>query len=536
MAVSKLIATLIDSSLPEKIKIEEGEKIKVNTVISKAAYIYENVRTAIDYNEEHLIRKNAIYRILKRKLVLEKMILENYLLDKFHQDEIARQLLQELIRGRYLENNVPVKLVGKVDGILSKYSKLLKEVKEKQGRVDHDLFNFLLEMQAVEIESAVIPQKKEKAAIRAMFSVMNPRVTFVNVQVDEKEKEMQVYLGVHRALYKWDDAMIHHLLLNLYYPAWKNADENLIAKIASKINKVKAEIEKQTNHPWRKNILKLLQKQAIVFWIMQDVIEANPEKAHEIFSDKETLTAEVQKACEKRYKQASVKLRRGVVRSIVYVFFTKMILALAIEFPADIYLSGAINYVTAVTNILFPPVLMFLVAILIRLPRKENTEMIVKTINEITFDKKIEREFKLKDTRKQGKAMRFVFNSIYGLTFIFSLMVLFSFLHRLGFNVFSSLIFILFLTLVSFFGIRIRRPIKDLMVIDTRDSLIGIIVDFFALPFVSMGRIMSEKFSKLNVIAFFMDIIIEAPFKLLIELVEDLFSFLREKKEDVLVE
>ena len=100
----------------------------------------------------------------------------------------------------------------------------------------------------------------------------------------------------------------------------------------------------------------------------------------------------------------------------------------------------------------------------------------------------------------------------------------------------SGLIFVLFLTLVSFFGIRIRRPVQDLLAIDRRESILGSLVDFFALPFVSMGRWMSGKFSKINVVAYFLDLIIEAPFKLLIEVFEDLFGFIREKKEDVMNE
>jgi len=229
-------------------------------------------------------------------------------------------------------------------------------------------------------------------------------------------------------------------------------------------------------------------------------------------------------------------LSRGVLRSIVYVFFTKMILALAIEFPTDIYLNGIINYVTAGVNILFPPVLMFIVAIMIRMPRKENTEQIVKSIMSIAVGDYTDKKYILNAKKSGGKFMKFVFNIIYAATFVFSIMILFWFLHKVGFNVFSSFIFVLFLTLVSFFSIRIRRPVKELLTIDMRESLVGSVVDFFALPFVSMGRVLSEKFSKLNFIAFFMDFIIEAPFKLLIEIVEGLFAFLKEKKDDVMAE
>lgn len=536
MKISKLAEGYVEKASMKPRTFPEGEGIKVNAVVSKVSYIYEKIRAAIDYFEEHLVRKNAILRILKRKLMLERMILDNYLIELYDQDGIAVHLLQELIRGKFLENNVPIKLSEETDAILRKYSLLVKWIKEDRGKVEPELFDFLVEMEAVEIEQALIPQEKERALVRTMFNVVLPAVVLERGGLNEKEKEIQVYLAAHRALYKWDDAMIHYLLLTMFYPEWKNADNEMIKTIAKSILHVKADIDAQTNHPMRKAVLKAVQKQAIIFWILHDVVEANKEKAESVLSSEEKLTEEVKKACEKRYKAAGERLRRGVVRSIIYVFFTKMILALAIEFPTDIYLTGVINYITAFTNILFPPVLMFLVASLIKMPGKDNTESIIKTLKEIVYQGKIEKPIKIRGAKSGHWLLNAIFNLVYAITFIVSLMVLFYFLHKLGFNVFSSFIFVLFLTLVSFFGIRIRRPIKELMAIEHRESVIGSIVDFFALPFVSMGRFLSTKFSKLNVFAYFMDFIIEAPFKLLIEVFEDLLAFLREKKEDVLAE
>jgi len=71
---------LIDNFFAPEGGVKDGEKIKINTVIAKAALVYEKIRNAVDYQEDHLVRKNAIHRILKRKLVYEKLVMENYLL------------------------------------------------------------------------------------------------------------------------------------------------------------------------------------------------------------------------------------------------------------------------------------------------------------------------------------------------------------------------------------------------------------------------------------------------------------------------
>jgi len=536
-SVSKVIYNLIDQfNTSENISSkEQAEKIKVNKVIGAAAYVYEKIRNAVDYNDEHLIRKNAIYRILKRKLVLEKIILENYLLDKYHQDNIAEHLLQELIRGGYV-SDIPESIINEVDKIVGHYNKLINEIKELEGRIDGKIFDKILEIEAVEIERKLIPTKKEDALIKAMFSVMNARIQLSTSELSEKEKELQIFIGCHRALYKLDDGMLRHLLLNLYYPEWKSFNLNTLKQIASNAKGIFQEFEKQLNHPWKKELNKIFSKNAIIFGIIKDIIDEKGDEANEIFSNRERLEEEIKKACQRRYKGVGIKLRRGVIRSIIYVFFTKMLLALAIELPLDNLLTGVVDWRTLGINIVFPPILMLIVSMTISLPKKENTNKIIDEIKQITFNSSTTNFFKLKMPRKRGWIMNYSFKIIYALTFVFCLALILRGLYYLNFNVVSSFIFVMFLTLVSFFGMRIRRPVKEIMTIEKRENIISIIIDFISLPFISMGRWLSVKFSRINFIAFLLDFIIEAPFKLLIEIIEDLFSFLKEKKEDVMSE
>jgi len=49
-------------------------RISVSDLISKMSFYYEKIRNSVDYKEEHLLRKNAIERILKRQIVIEGTI------------------------------------------------------------------------------------------------------------------------------------------------------------------------------------------------------------------------------------------------------------------------------------------------------------------------------------------------------------------------------------------------------------------------------------------------------------------------------
>ena len=97
--------------LSRALQIEEGDppekvrqKIHVSSTISRMAFLYEKIRVAIDYKDEHLLRKNAIERILTRRLSQGKI-------ETFD----VRTLVVELVRAGYLKNDtVPESVVEKI--------------------------------------------------------------------------------------------------------------------------------------------------------------------------------------------------------------------------------------------------------------------------------------------------------------------------------------------------------------------------------------------------------------------------------------
>ena len=63
----KLLAKQLTTQ-PAKMNHEGQELVEVSVPVSTAAAIYERVRNTLDYQEEHLLRRNAILRIVKRYL------------------------------------------------------------------------------------------------------------------------------------------------------------------------------------------------------------------------------------------------------------------------------------------------------------------------------------------------------------------------------------------------------------------------------------------------------------------------------------
>ena len=72
-----------------------------------------------------------------------------------------------------------------------------------------------------------------------------------------------------------------------------------------------------------------------------------------------------------------------------------------------------------------------------------------------------------------------------------------------------------------------------MVIIDKRETLISSLLNLISLPFLRAGYWLSVKFQKINFFVFIFDFIIEAPFKIFLEVIEDWIAYLKEKKEEI---
>lgn len=500
-------------------------KIHVSSTISRMAFLYEKIRVAIDYKDEHLLRKNAIERILKRWLLQGKI-------ETFD----IRTLIVELVRGGYLKNDsVPETVVYDVKKILEKYLSLMKQSSFlKKGEERYTLNEWILGLLSVEIENRFFPGFQNQALIEYAYSLLNDKVAVDEEDADEKTKNTQLYIAIQRAVMKSDDALIRYGLFKLYYPDWEMASENLINEIARHIDVLKATIENQINHPIGGLIYRQVKRYIIILQILKDIIKENPYKADEILSNPYILEEKIMKACEKRYKRARTKLRRSTTRAVIYIILTKTVLAFILELPYDILAFNTVHLTALITNVIFHPLLLIFIAANIYIPAKKNTEKVVEAIRGLIYTDEKEFIFTIfKKPIKRRKTMGLVFNTLYLFVFAISFGIIIYILRYFQFNAVSIFLFLLFLCLVSFFGIKNRETMRELIIIDKKRGFIGSLLDFFTLPIIRMGRWLSVKAPKINVFTFVLDFIIEAPFKTLVEVLDEWMNFIKEKKEEI---
>jgi len=543
----------------EQNKVEERDdetpKIKVSVLISRLAFFYEKVRNAVDYDEEHLLRKNAIARILRRQVMIEGVVKES------DSRRIAEHLLIELIRASYLPNGKVTELkITEVTKLLEKYIRLknqtvLKINAELNLKTDinkakelikskNQLIHWLLTLAACEIEENLVENRVKQMIVNNMFDVLVKNIQLPKELPYQNDLEIQIYLSVVRTFLKFDKDMLGFVLFKYYHGEWSDfnekeiwseADNQKIKKIALGIQDLRNLIEVQIKHPLAKKLDRIVHLYSLYFSILSEAIEQDPARTYsDLQKGEKAFLGNITKVCRVKYKRAKSRLWRAAIRSIIYIFLTKSFFAILIEVPAIKWFNQEANLFSLGINIAFPAILLFLIVFFARTPGEKNTEKILEGIKEISFSGSEKKQpLILRLETRRNKIVNWIFNLIYIASFSVSIYFIIWALGEINFNWVSITIFLFFLAFVSFFSEVVTKGIKELMIVERRENIFTFIVDLFYMPIILVGRWLSRNVSKVNIFIFIFDFIIEAPFKILVEIAEDWTKYIRERRENL---
>jgi hypothetical protein len=509
-------------------KEDDEAKIRVSETISRMSFYYEKIRNSVDYKEEHLLLKEAISRGLNRLISIEQQKDEKL---------IARDLLIELIRAGYLANNkIPETEIIPVGAIVKKYLQLKAMAKTRTLVVDkRELGDWLMSLAACELEDHLNPKEINNQVVKSMYETLAPLLELPADSPLGKDKEIQLYVSIYRSYLRADEDIVSFVLFKYLVPDWLVADDSIITGAAEKIDDLVKTIHYHLEHPLALQLNRLVARYTVFFSILTEVIAESPTEVYDsLKKDPKAFPRRIKHICAKRYKSVKRKLWRAAVRSIIYLFITKMLLVFVLEIPVANFLGQPVNDFSLGINVTFPPLLLFLIVLFTRTPGDVNTAKIVEGIEQLTFVEKARREpFKLRPAAGRSAAKGFVFSLLYIITFFLSFGVVVWLLDRIGFHFVSITIFLFFLALISFFSIRIRKRVRELLVVDPKENIFGLLMDFFSVPIIAAGKWISEKFAKINVLVFILDFLIEAPFKLFVEVAEEWTKYVKERKEDI---
>ena len=91
----------------------------------------------------------------------------------------------------------------------------------------------------------------------------------------------------------------------------------------------------------------------------------------------------------------------------------------------------------------------------------------------------------------------------------------------------------MFISAASFLGFRLSRLIRELEIVRGASNGLTFVRDFVYLPFVVVGRWMSDKYAQVNIVTLILDMLIELPLKTVLRLIRQWGAFIDDRKDNI---
>lgn len=529
IVLSQVTAALLQATkaIKPRPKPDEYARISVSRAVSFFAIAYEKVRNAIEFREDHLVRRAAIERILKRRLSMNPK-----------GEGEGENLVRELLWARYF----PVDSLSdsdseKIQRIIDIYtSARMSLVTGRSGDVVKFLDTFLTDLLTCEVEEALSYDITQRESIFTYFIFQSLKS---KIKIDGLSQDVQnafLLTAIEKNYRKSDTAYQRYHIFNVFYQPLAKYEPSELQQLVPKLPQIFEKIDDTLRNPIVEKISKFVKKQLPPFLILFELIRNKiKDDLQTVLTDKALLWSEVDLLCRQKYAFVQKRLRGLAIRSLIYVFITKMLLAIALEGPLSQYFYGDVEWISIIINSIFPPIMMLVIILFNKIPDDENTKRIYQRIVDlIDADPSFETKVVMiaQKPKPRRPSLQFGFSLFYFATFAVTLYLIRLALMALSFNLISQAIFLFFVSTIAFFAHRISFVSSEYKLIE-KDSFFTPFVDFFFMPMLAMGKFFSSEIAKLNFFTFIFDILIEAPYKLVIEIVEEWISFTRRKKEEI---
>lgn len=515
------------ASIAKRSIAPDASRISVSQTVSFFAIMYEKVRNAVEFREEHLVRRAAIERILKRRLMLNP-----------DGQGAGENLIRELLWARYLPNtSITETDVIHIQSIIDKYLYLKKQVVEGRDTPSKILYTqFIRDLLTSEIEEELAHENAQKKAafLYFIYQVLKEKVSIRNVS--DEQKDIFFYVACESGFAKNDLAFIRYHLFKLSRKTVGKCEKHELETLVATFPELVSGIERVIKNPFHVKLVKFVRKQVPPFSILFTIINRYPGLIYAILGKKDELWKKVDIICREKYKETGAKLKRAAVRSIIYIFLTKMIFVLLLEYPLTRYVYRETDIWPLAVNTFFPPILMALFISFVTVPSEKNTKNIFARILDIlNRDPSFETSKTLvtNKTRTKRPLLLFGFTIFYLCTFGVTFALIYLLLDYLRFNLISKAIFMFFLTVITFFAFRIVQTTKE-YTLEEKENILAPLADFFFMPILSVGKFVSSGIAKINIFILIFDFLIEAPFKMIFEIVEEWINFVKARKEDII--
>ena len=488
-------------------KIEKVHVVGAGAALTSA---YEQLRNAADNTEEHLLVQNAIRRFFRNGILTRGS-------DAMNQK--ADELVIELTLAGYLKNDsVTSDQITNINKVIKTHTSLLEALRSENISSEQAM-RWILDMLSVTTERELYDHTDDDAFVQ--FCYEQYLTTIDNTHTDNnQEHETALFIAVHRALLKSDDAVIRADLLRRY-----RADVSQTSEVISFCQR----IDSVMKSPRTERLYRIVYRRAAPERIVRRMLGEDVD-VHKLLETKSQFITAYELQVDREYAQVDARLRHAIIRSIIFLFVTKVIIGLSIEIPYDLIVHDSIIWLPLIVNLFFPPLYMALLSLTLRLPGQANKRALGDRIEKILYSDNKSLSLYQKNDRTPDTGGK-VFSFGYG-AFAAVLIGLITWgLISIGFSIVHLLIFFVFLSTASFLGFRLSRMVRELEVVSSEQSSLTFIRDSLYLPFVAFGRWLSDRYAKVNIVTLVLDMAIELPLKTLLRLVRQWTAFINARKD-----
>ena len=520
MAQSHTVLTLLHQRLEAARQYDEsvkqymaaGEPVHIRRTGKIISSAYEHFRNATEYAESHLALQRAIRRFYKRTLFIVKRKPEH----------IGQELLAELILAGYIpDGSYGTQAAGALSQLATEYIATYEQLRQahvpyKQAR------GWVLAILSVRTRDLLKPHTYDLALVSFVYDYFLqhlPKARIIRSPEDEGLYEDALYIAVHQMLLKSDPDVIRTDMLQA---------QN---QTAADINRYRAwnrHVEELYTAGLTLRLKRIVQKNGAPFHILRALAASN-DALPDILPHRDQLLQAFNHQLSLEYRSTARRLNSGILKSIIFLFLTKVTIGIAVEVPFDHAVYGHVIIMPLAINLLFPPLYMASIRLGLSMPSTQSAQATVDFMDSLLYSG----QQPPPALPKHMTPYPFFARVLYGLLALIPFAITILLLQRLHFNPLQMLIFFIFFSTASFLGFHLSNMIRDLTITAADTRLFAIFRDLFYLPFIMLGQWLTSKYSKVNIVGEFLDLVIELPLKTVISMIRQSVRFLNEKHQEL---
>ena len=495
-------------------RASHSEKVNVVGAGGTLTAAYEQLRNAAENAEEHLLLQNAIRRFYKRLFVTR---------DEGLVATSGGELAVEMTFAGYVANNSLTRdQIDEISRLAGEHYAAYEELYRQHAVPMDTALKWLLDTLSVHVAEVVDDRHRTTVFVEVAYAYLEnvlPDYLERNHIKTKKDYHAPLLAVIHKAILKSDIATTQTALLEQYAVTAAQLDQYVAYN---------QQIDTMLKDPLTDKIYHIVDRQGAPLRVLRHMMESRSDFL-ELLPRREVFLEAYEQQVNKEYSGIMARVNRAIVRSVIFLIITKFIVGIAIEVPYDIWAHGQIQWQPLLINLLFPPIYMVALRLTLNVPGYANTTALVDHVDTMLYGDRPQ----LRKRRSMGRQYSSVFSVLYavfGLAVFAGVMWL---LLMLGFSLVHIGIFFVFISAASFLGFRISRLIRELEIVRSASNGLTFARDFVYLPFVVVGRWMSDQYSQINVVTLVLDMLIELPLKTVLRLVRQWGAFIDDRKDKI---